>query len=48
MARPWFTPKLQTYPPAGVVFTGLGVLLSVCIFPRFPFPDYCDTPILRR
>ena len=32
---------MQVYPPAGVIFTGIGVLLSVSIF--FDFLNHCDT-----
>ena len=34
---------LKAYPPAGVIFTGIGVLLSVSLYIlHHHFPGYCD------
>jgi hypothetical protein len=38
-------PKLQTYLPAGIVFTALGVFLSVCSVSSISYPNYCDAQV---
>jgi len=39
---------MQVYPPAGVIFTGIGVLLSVSIFDSFMFRAVVDVFLRQR
>jgi hypothetical protein len=34
---------LQAFPPASVIFAGIGVLLSVSVLPSLPFASYFNT-----